>query len=1656
MGVYEQMVARQRTRTKETDRVASARAKFIADPGKVDAWVAKTMQEHLPEGARVQTTKHPTKTEAVSAGFSSDDPRAGLGDTIKQSYNKLATAPELSAYGPTELLTAATQLHMGDVAPATHQYTREQGAALLGGDAVRPMAGYDEWLAGQQGAEAAVTEAEGEARLVGDAPAYFGLGAGFAAAGQGIARTRAGQATVKAIAKPASKVAAKLGFKAFTKLASRGLMAAPHPIAKIVGAGLLAIPEFFAFDKAHELITRSEWGQANKESGKVLAAEMLLPLAPAVGVGAVTRKLLKGSLKGALEADLLSTRAKRQLSKSPTASNIIMSHALDVEKKKAASRVNSVMNLNRGEVDSILAKVETNAALAERAAVTSEIAPAADKLAISQREATYAPTKAARSKAAKEANKFVAELEGISAKSNASIPELETFKVQMRTGEIETRMGQLEQSVKKAAKSGDDASIAAFENELVTLHNELGVLAERFAIPTVRHDAAVKAFQLAEIEKGLASASDEGVVKALAGTKARLENEIDNIVAGNLSRVSDDGMEAVERKLAVGKSPLVATSEVNAAEKVIEEQAVAKAPVKMDAIETATISAEAEKDALVQKIYDAATPTMTKGKIKTPAAKASEVRYAKKVGVKGADSMSRAELLDATYAAEEASERALVKGLETVEKAQLESVVGEQVITKSGIDKFVPSKVTFDEKNLPPFVKLKSGAINEREYAALMADEQVRKAEYDLLVKEAPEHVMAEWSKLQRKLRPGTEALEEEVKVATKAAREEAKRGPFGEPTKKELALLEEEMAEVSVKDTVAANANVAQSGADPAAVKVMDDTLEAGEALVVGREAERAAISEADALAKKAGKSSLKSILAIAGPSASALILADAIAPSESEASFTSVAAGKLSGAAKTMFAEATGKAAKSASQLKKVAEVWKAPTVAPGQKALPAKVVSYSNPPPKNINLNRKRLPFFLDRIFSPHTVGEFYYDAHHNPAVEIAGRITAAHNDTQAALTVTRNILDTVPGAGVSKNLLARNEVIHAMAPLEKTYGKTFARAGHAEGMLGELRARAKQIKKKAAKGQEGFEDELALLAGELAKFESVVKEEAPRLAQFQREWEAAVKPLAAKHSSTRIALAIEDTADHTVHPWMKGMLSFEEREAVAHFKTMMQEIGGRIQAAGGQTIKERPYIHHAMHPNKNFNEVKAALGDIAYDVDGSPIYSKIHSRMLGSRQMVPEVGYIMERYLPDVSKRVQMMDFWKKAGWEKHSKEVSQHSEALRVFWETIKEGFKPHDNTFGNKLARQYTSFEVFRLLALSPSVAFKHLVKVSATMAQFPLATTVSILPRSVKAAVKIGLNRNYNNSWLAKRVGGRISLTEQEQLIDSLTKQGHYIESIADMNVADIPRKGVGMLVNKMNEIGSMPVRAVELFDRAHVVLAGMEMSGKQGMTAQQSLEAMFKTVLQNNFLGGNQNPAWLRNPKIRAVMMFQGTPFKILERRLLVAAKSKQGLDAAGKEMLKQLGDLKKNIKEGEKLFKAELIKDALLGPKDQYSQPYAKTFMKELLGLGAFVAVGHDVANVDLHAHAFHLPVVRFEATGPSIALNPVLQEAYRTSAFQDDDDFWMSQFFKNYFKGVGLSNTFTKAVRLGKGDIPARYLDAANPELAYLFAVPAPAK
>jgi len=720
---------------------------------------------------------------------------------------------------------------------------------------------------------------------------------------------------------------------------------------------------------------------------------------------------------------------------------------------------------------------------------------------------------------------------------------------------------------------------------------------------------------------------------------------------------------------------------------------------------------------------------------------------------------------------------------------------------------------------------------------------------------------------------------------------------------------------------------------------------------------------------------------------------------------------------------------------------------------------------------NIKAESTPFSLVKVLSPYTSGEILYKV--NPVPEIGNVQSCIGNNAGDALRVVGNIFKDVPGL-IQKG--AAKDIMDTMSPIAKRYSGDVAALRAVEFDLNKTKRSFDKLYKALSKEKgEQHIPAIEKIEERMAKLVVAKEELTPALIDYLRDWETAVQSLAKKYPVTRIALAAEDTAQYTKYPWLKKMMTPAEEEAVIWLKGLHETYAVRMAETGHKVI-EGPYVHHAWHPDWLEEAATRRLEEFGLDSKGVP-FSKFYHRAKYSRMMMPDINHTMQKYLMDAERRIQWSQFWGKGtknSWYAHKRWVDIHgSRDQQIFWKKIADGSIPPAPTRANIISNIYSSFEVLRLLAFSPSVALKHYFKNIGTASAMGAGNFASHLPEAAITAIR-GARNSPEMKAIYKRFGIQ-SPKGKKRLFDevagSFIAQIHRMNMIADLDFeAVIPhRVGFWQAVTKkmqtFNRWGSIPVRAIESVDRHHTVVAAWEAAAKKGMTAQQAIYGIYSNILKLNFLSGAANPSWIRNPKIRSMVLFQNTVFKIMERRLMTAwGAGKDCKTAIGlikhqdiKRTLQEMAEIGRYILGAEKELKQNMIFDALTASKDVFGTPMLQQAMREAILSGA-ILMGGGIVGMNLMPQVWHVPLLRHGARAPTLAVNPFVNAAFRVAGeraeaeeYGVEKDFIVTQFIKNWLKSTGyLPQTLNKAIRITQDDVPEIYKGS---RWQYFFSIPA---
>lgn len=703
-------------------------------------------------------------------------------------------------------------------------------------------------------------------------------------------------------------------------------------------------------------------------------------------------------------------------------------------------------------------------------------------------------------------------------------------------------------------------------------------------------------------------------------------------------------------------------------------------------------------------------------------------------------------------------------------------------------------------------------------------------------------------------------------------------------------------------------------------------------------------------------------------------------------------------------------------------------------------------------------------VNSVNSPAFFGWVYGKAEFRLTNQMASMQTAIAHDTESGIMVVNNILK--PALGEEK---AGQEIAEKMKPIQDAYNEVAiplrlieVETAKAEGVIKNL---------KAELGGVNDAELTARIADEETKLKGLTEENAnysKQLPQAEDAYNEAKHEMLSTYKSARISYAVEEP-DLMKDARYTHLYTDEEKAAVQQITDVMNHYKARATEIGMPVIDD-PFMHHSMDKIKLNEAFQQRLESFGVRADNKSIpLSTFLERSKYSKQMIPDIQRNMYEYIPDAERRINVANLWdvkNENGWHAFSQnELVKGNKVWNDFFDNMKKAYNPQEQTTMNDVINKYTSLETARLLFGAPSAAFKHLFKNEGTWATLGFVNSMKHIPESLETASRNAVNESFYKLGLESKLGGR---SQKELFVRAVTKQRSMLSMMdgyeKDPGVASM----LDNALQKINNVGGVGIQMVESFDRTHTVLAAMDMAAKKGMTAEQAMSSLYDTILKNNFLGGGLNPSWMKNPKIRALMLFQGTPFKIMERRLANAmalgddVKTTYGIirnrDVA--KNLEELQGLGRYVLDGQNEFKQNMIYDALTAHKDAFGSSVSAQFMREAVITGGVIA-GGSAMGLDFQKHSIHLPFIKEGGSAPELSVNPVVGAAWKTafdakSTFnpigQDDKTFFPARFLKNYMDTTGGVKPLMlhKFERLTANDIPAIYKDSA---FRYLFSVPA---
>lgn len=731
-------------------------------------------------------------------------------------------------------------------------------------------------------------------------------------------------------------------------------------------------------------------------------------------------------------------------------------------------------------------------------------------------------------------------------------------------------------------------------------------------------------------------------------------------------------------------------------------------------------------------------------------------------------------------------------------------------------------------------------------------------------------------------------------------------------------------------------------------------------------------------------------------------------------------------------------------------------------------------------------KRLPFGLDRILSVGGLGRLVY-GNNDPGVQLASMMTAVNfNINKVYGPRIQAAFDSVGAKSMAK------EIGERINPIEKEAGwvtKAYSTAAHREHTISQ---KLEPLLAKAAEKDANpkFAERVQALQDQLAEAKQIRENLQPRYDEYVGKKNEVFKEFAgrADNPSVRMGLALDDTPDFQRYPWLKGMLSEQELQAVSLIRDVNNEYAARMLDLGQRPIS-RPYLHYINTPEM---AQAAREGFEKFVADKSPFYanaapySKMYSREMFSTPIIPDAVESQFAYIHDVERRLGGMEFWGKASdktsWLAHSKSAAtQNNPAASLYWDKVKEMMRPEQYGTADRWAQRYTTFEAARLLSFAPSTGAKHLFKMFGQASQMGLTQTV----RFLDDAAKIAITNMVRGAPLGKTFEGLTAADAKSPdlintFVRSVTTQRQHANILDGFELSSRQAPGwFDKWLGGFAEKGGVFISGAEAIDRVNTVLAAADMAAKSGMTAQQAMYGIYSSIMHNNFLSGPLNAPWMKNPLIKSVAMFQVTPFKILERRLGVtlgaAASAKDawsvlkdasGLDRVLKggmkelknmtpgEALTQLRGVREYITQGEAAFKTSQFAEALFKRGDTFGNSYTAQFARDALYTSLVLGGGAAAMDTDFSEHMLHIPFMKFGTGDTEIGLttSPIVKGTIKNyKDHVEGNDFSVATFFKNYLGQQGLvPTTVHKAMRINDNDVPEIYKGSW---LKYLFSAPA---
>jgi hypothetical protein len=545
-------------------------------------------------------------------------------------------------------------------------------------------------------------------------------------------------------------------------------------------------------------------------------------------------------------------------------------------------------------------------------------------------------------------------------------------------------------------------------------------------------------------------------------------------------------------------------------------------------------------------------------------------------------------------------------------------------------------------------------------------------------------------------------------------------------------------------------------------------------------------------------------------------------------------------------------------------------------------------------------------------------------------------------------------------------AKDKVVKALRPLFKEYEplmKEYAR----------LMDRARILQNRLNKIPAGDEKLETQIAEVLAQAEDQSKVLAPMIARY----DMIVEGLAKAHPDVRIALHAGDELPAGIK------LSKEETAVSDALRGYMEATRDRLKELGIPVIESKNYMTHLWRELLNDKNIPDKL-----KFRRIPTLLRFMSRLPESRMWIPSANEIMAAYIPNAEYKVAFQPFLSK--WTPFIEEL-QHGNLKRFMQEWVDENLNRRYETIAERGLNAIVTLEYVRLIGLSVSVGFKHIMKLANTWSRYGVSVNIPATMKAAKIPVQAA----------AKRLGYK-GKTGELKLFRAFVNSRAMVRALDEIPAL----KSLGM---NFRMIMSQPVVAVEAMDNAVSVLAGVFAGGKNNVPPEVIHRAIWKTILDANFRAGWDQPLWQKRATGRAVGMFQMTPWKLAE-------------------------------------MKIQLVERAFKGQRDAFGTHYGTMLLRYLIimGMAEGTARQYDTSVLNLF---LHLPMF-------SHTLKPIKKPPYFEFQLKPSHSpvmAWWAQMAKNGVlegsaRHFGYLGQFTKVMKILNDNYPEDYY--ATPE-AYLL-------